>query len=65
MTLTLELLEEIETLKADNARLSALVQRAYNEGFGEGMREHTSSRGGKPWMDSAARTAMEASNENQ
>lgn len=49
-------------LRADNARLSALVQRAYNEGFSEGMREHTSSRGGKPWMDSRARTAMETSN---
>lgn len=29
-------------------RLRKLVKDAYNEGFTEGMREHTSSRGGKP-----------------
>jgi hypothetical protein len=56
------LLDEIERLRADNARLRMLVQSAYNEGFGEGMREHTSSRGGKPWMDSRAHTAMELNN---
>jgi hypothetical protein len=50
---------------AEIRRLRTLVQIAYNEGFGEGMREYTSSRGGKPWMASAAREAMEVSNGNQ
>jgi hypothetical protein len=29
-----------------------LVRNAYNEGFNEGCREHTTSRGGKSWMES-------------
>lgn len=29
--------------------LLELLANAYNEGFGEGMREHTSSKGGWPW----------------
>jgi hypothetical protein len=41
------------------AALRKLVRAAYNEGFTEGMREHTSSRGGKPWPDSAAKKALE------
>ncbi len=41
------------------AALRKLVKDAYNEGFTEGMREHTSSRGGKPWPDSASKKALE------
>lgn len=40
--------------------LEALVQRAYIEGFTEGMREHTSRNGGKPWLDSKAKAALAA-----
>jgi hypothetical protein len=40
-----------ELLKAAYQRL---VRDAYNEGFSEGMREHTSSKGGNPWGDSNA-----------
>ena len=29
-----------------------LIKNAYNAGFSEGMKEHTSSRGGIPWSDS-------------
>lgn len=39
--------------------LRKLVKDAYNEGFTEGTREHTSSRGGKPWPDSRAKKAIE------
>lgn len=39
-------------------RLRKLVQDAYNEGFSEGMREFSSSRGGKPWSDSSAKKAL-------
>jgi hypothetical protein len=47
-------------LQQSNAELVALVKGAYSEGFSEGMREHTSSKGGKPWVDSAAKTKLEA-----
>jgi len=49
----------ITTLRATNERLRNLVQSAYNEGFTEGMKEHTHSRGGKPWPDSRARAALQ------
>jgi len=44
---------------AEYVALRKLVKDAYNEGFTEGMREHTSSRGGKPWPDSAAKKALD------
>lgn len=48
--------DEAIQLQKENALLKEglkkLVQAAFNEGFVEGMREHTSSRGGKPWRDS-------------
>lgn len=55
-----------ERARADNAeaerdRLRKLVKDAYNEGFTQGMREHTSSRGGIPWSDSAIRAALDRS----
>ena len=31
--------------------LEHLVRHAYNNGFGEGMKEHTSQRGGRPWHE--------------
>ena len=45
---------------AEIARLRALVRTAYNEGFMQGMREHTSSKGGIPWSDSKIRAALDA-----
>jgi len=50
---------EVEALRAENERLQALVRTAYNEGFAEGMKEHTTSRGGNPWPMSKSRTALE------
>ncbi len=47
-------------LADENARLRRLVQSAFNEGFTEGMREHMTSRGGKPWVDSTACKALAA-----
>jgi hypothetical protein len=35
-----------------------LVMDAYNEGFMEGMREHTSHKGGQPWSGSKAQKKM-------
>jgi hypothetical protein len=46
---------------AENERLRALVCDAYNAGFGEGMCEATTSRGGIPWSDSRLRVALERS----
>jgi len=46
---TIRLQEENAILKEG---LKKLVKAAFNEGFVEGMREHTTSRGGKPWRDS-------------
>ncbi len=40
------------------ARLRKLVRTAYNEGFTEGVKEDRSSRGGKPWQDSASKLAL-------
>ena len=60
------LLVEIANLRAENealrgkqAVLVALVQKAYHEGFGEGIKEHTTRRGGKGWYESRARAAIE------
>jgi hypothetical protein len=48
--------EEAIHLQKENALLKEglkkLVQAAYSEGFSEGMREHSTSRGGKPWRES-------------
>lgn len=35
-----------------------LIRDAYNEAFAEGMREHTSSKGGQPWIGSRAQKKM-------
>lgn len=50
---------ENERLERENTKLQGklkslfdLVRDAYNDGFTEGMREHTSRRGGKPWTES-------------
>lgn len=40
---------ELTTLREEVERLKDMVRRAYNDGFGEGMREHTTHRGGTPW----------------
>jgi len=50
---------EVKTLRAENERLLALVRNAYNEGFTEGMKEHTTNRGGNPWPMSKSRSALE------
>lgn len=55
--------DEAIELQKENALLreglQKLVRAAYNEGFTEGMREHTSSRGGKPWRESNACRTLE------
>jgi hypothetical protein len=40
---------EITRLKAEVERLRNMVRRAYNDGFGEGIKEHTTHKGGNPW----------------
>ncbi len=37
-----------------------MVRDAYNEGFSEGMKEHTNHDGGKPWQWSTARKNIDA-----
>lgn len=53
-----EAADEITRLRAEVERLRDLVRKSYNEGFGEGMREHSTNRGGKTWQESRAREAM-------
>ena len=53
-----EAANEIERLCAENERLRKMVKNAYNDGFKEGMREVTSSRGGIPWSDCKYRAAL-------
>lgn len=50
--------EDATRLKAENEKLRKMVRNAYNDGFNEGMREHTTHRGGIPWHDSKYRTAL-------
>jgi hypothetical protein len=46
-------------ISADLVRtLAALVRRAHNEGFTEGMREYTTQSGGNTWTDSRSRKAL-------
>jgi hypothetical protein len=40
-------------------RLRKMIRNAYNDGFIEGMRDVTSSRGGIPWGDCKYRAALE------
>lgn len=39
-------------------RLRKMVKNAYNDGFIQGMKETTSSRGGIPWSDCKYRAAL-------
>jgi hypothetical protein len=48
----------LEMMMEEIERLRGLVRGAYSEGFSEGMREHSSSRGGKTWQESAAFSAL-------
>jgi hypothetical protein len=41
--------DEIARLKEEVERLRDMVRRAYNDGFGEGIKEHTTHKGGNPW----------------
>jgi hypothetical protein len=50
---------ENEALSVKQAKLVALVQKAYHEGFGEGIKEHTTHRGGKGWYESRARAQLD------
>jgi hypothetical protein len=56
--LVVDLKDAIAALRAPEAAdaeaVLKVVAQAYNEGFGEGMREHTSSRGGHPWSERKA-----------
>lgn len=54
---------ERDQLRAKLAEYRKLVEQAYNEGFRQGMREHTSSRGGIPWSMSAIRSRTGGENE--
>ena len=54
---------ERDQLRAKLAEYEKLVKEAYNEGFLQGMREHTSSRGGIPWSMSAIRSRTGGENE--
>lgn len=47
-----------DSLRAEIMRLRELVHAAYAEGFNEGTREHSTSRGGKPWVESQAHQAL-------
>lgn len=48
----------VERLEGERDRLRILVQRAYNEGFSEGTKEHTHFNGGKCWVESKACAAL-------
>jgi hypothetical protein len=48
----------IAALETQLAEARKLVRGAYSEGFSEGMREHTTSRGGKIWQESSACAAL-------
>ena len=50
--------DKVAKLTARIAELESMVKNAYNAGFTEGMKEHTSSRGGIPWHDSRFRAAL-------
>ena len=54
---------ERDQLRAKLTEYEKLVEEAYNEGFLQGMREHTSSRGGIPWSMSAIRSRTGGENE--
>ena len=45
---------------AEAEKLLVLVKSAYNEAFAEGMKEHSTHKGGKPWFDSVTRTKLSA-----
>jgi flagellar biosynthesis/type III secretory pathway protein FliH len=52
--------EALQTAQRDAFKEAAqvaeeLIRKAYNTGFGEGMREHNSLRGGIPWHDSGTK----------
>jgi hypothetical protein len=44
-----EAANEITRFTAEVERLRDMVRRAYNDGFGEGTKEHTTHKGGTPW----------------
>ena len=45
-----ETIAENARLTAEVERLRDMVRRAYNDGFGEGIKEHTTHKGGTPWQ---------------
>ena len=59
-TTILALIRRVQAAEAELVAAHRLVKDAYNEGFSEGMREHSTSRGGKPWVDSNARKKIDA-----
>ena len=44
--------------EAERDRLRGLVERAFEEGFNEGINDVMRSRGGKTWYDSRARASL-------
>lgn len=43
---------------AREAHYHRMIRDAYNEGFNEGMREHTSHKGGQSWNGSKTQNRM-------
>jgi hypothetical protein len=50
--------DALEDQAAEIARLQKLVENAFNEGFGEGMKDIQRHSGGKGWYDSRARAKL-------
>ena len=50
--------ERIKGLEANLAKAVELVERAFNEGFGEGMNDLLRQSGGKTWYDSRSRKRL-------
>ena len=48
----------IKELEANLAKAVELVERAFNEGFGEGMNDLLRQSGGKTWYDSRSRKRL-------
>jgi hypothetical protein len=51
---------EAQAVQREREATYTLVRNAYNEGFTEGMKEHTKHNGGKPWEWSDALKSVNA-----
>jgi hypothetical protein len=55
---------EAQAVQREREATYTLVRNAYNEGFTEGMKEHTKYNGGKPWEWSDALKSVNARRAN-